>query len=285
VALSPYGGLLAFSQADGELLLLEIEGIAAGRLPGGSADEELRRALQARDAGRTDAARQALLRALEEDPGHVAACEALIALDDVAREEALAEVNHLAGEGRFAESLARLEAARELAPGAFELPRWWTMVLDAAEAQAVVQSAQAEADGDLETAAAHWRDLTRLDPKRRRAREEIRRLNRLLAEQLAQEGEAALAAGREEEALDAWRRAQAAATSEALAVRLKEVEVQRCVRAGIELYGQQRFAEAAFQLRKALALQPDHQEALRYLAYISGTGPQSPLSERFSRLE
>jgi hypothetical protein len=50
-------------------------------------------------------------------------------------------------------------------------------------------------------------------------------------------------------------------------------------------HGQQRFQEAAFQFRKALALQPDHAEALRYLAYIGGAGPQSPLSERFSRLE
>ena len=57
------------------------------------------------------------------------------------------------------------------------------------------------------------------------------------------------------------------------------------MRAGIGLYGRQRFQEAAFQFRKALALQPDHAEALRYLAYISGAGPQSPISERFSRLE
>jgi Tetratricopeptide repeat len=61
--------------------------------------------------------------------------------------------------------------------------------------------------------------------------------------------------------------------------------VARFVRAGIALYGQQRFQEAAFQFRKALALQPEHADALRYLAYIGGTGPQSPLSERFSRLE
>ena len=50
-------------------------------------------------------------------------------------------------------------------------------------------------------------------------------------------------------------------------------------------YGQQRFQEAAFQFRKALARQPGHAEALRYLAYIGGAAPQSPLSERFSRLE
>ena len=51
------------------------------------------------------------------------------------------------------------------------------------------------------------------------------------------------------------------------------------------LYGRQRFPEAAFQLRKVLSLQPDHPEALRYLAYIGSAGPQSSLSERFTRLE
>jgi len=102
---------------------------------------------------------------------------------------------------------------------------------------------------------------------------------------LVQEGEAALAAGQEEEALAAWRRAQGTAPSEALAARLREAEIQRSLRAGLALYGQQRFPEAAFHLRKVLALQPDHPEALRYLAYISSAGPQSLLSERFSRLE
>ena len=121
--------------------------------------------------------------------------------------------------------------------------------------------------------------------RRRRAREEIGRLNGLAAERAVRDGEAALAAGREEEALAHWRRAQALVPSEALAERLRELEVQRFVRAGIALYGQQRFQEAAFQFRKALALLPDHAEALRHLAYISGAGPQSPLSERFSRLE
>ena len=83
----------------------------------------------------------------------------------------------------------------------------------------------------------------------------------------------------------AWERAQAAAPSEALAAKLREIEVQRYMRAGMALYGQQRFPEAAFQFRKVLALQPDHPEVLRYLAYIGSAGPQSSLSERFSRLE
>jgi tetratricopeptide (TPR) repeat protein len=113
----------------------------------------------------------------------------------------------------------------------------------------------------------------------------VERLNRRVADHLLRQGEAALAAGREAEALDAWRRAQAAAPSDTLAARLREAETQRYLRAGVALYGQQRFPEAAFQLRKVLALQPDHPEALRYLAYIGSAGPQSLLSERFSRLE
>jgi outer membrane protein assembly factor BamB len=283
VALSPSGALLALSQADGAVLLFEIENLpsASARRPA----EEFQRALAARDAGQTAEAREALLRALEADPGHLAACDALIALDEATHAAALAEADRRLEEGRFAEALAALGAARAVAPADPELPQRWAGVLEAAETRLTAEAAAAEAAGDPETAAARWRALLQLDPKRRRAREEVARLNRLVADRWAQEGEAALAAGREEEGLAAWRRAQAAAPSDALAARLRELEVQRFVRAGVALYGQQRFQEAAFQFRKALALQADHGEALRYLAYIGGTGPQSSLSERFSRLE
>lgn len=286
VALSPSGTLLALSQSDGELLLFELE--SASKASGEwrpAADDELQRALALRDEGKTTEARQALLRALEVQPGHLSACEALIALDEAARALALGEADRLVDEARFAEALQALETARAAAPADADLPRRWAAVLEAAEMNTAGEAAHAEARGDPEGAIRRWRSLLQLDPKRLRAREEVARLSRLAADRLVQEGEAALAAGREEEAVAAWRRAQALAPSESLASRLQEAEIRRCVSAGIALYRQQRFPEAAFQLRKALALQPDHPEALRYLAYISGAGPQSPLSERFSRLE
>jgi tetratricopeptide (TPR) repeat protein len=282
VALSPSGARLALSQIDGVVLLFDVENVSAGaRRP----SEEFQRALAARDAGQTTEARAALLRVLEADPGHLEACDALIALDEGTRAAALAEAERQVEEGRFADALVVLEAARVVAPADPELPQRWSGVLARAEDRMTAEATAAETAGDLETAAARWRALLQLDPKRRHAREEAARLNRLIAERSSREGDAALASGRVEEALAAWRRAQAAAPSEALAARLQELEAERFVRAGVALYGQQRFQEAAFQLRKALALQPEHAEALRYLAYIGGAGPQSPLSERFSRLE
>jgi tetratricopeptide (TPR) repeat protein len=285
-ALSPSGAMLALSQLDGELLLFDVEPGAS--LAGGgryAPDEEFQQALVARDAGRTAEAREGLLRVLEAAPGHMAACAALIEVDEALRSQAFAEADRRVSEGRFEEALAALENARAVAPGDMEWPRRWSQLVEAAENHAAGQAARAEAAGDLEEAIEHWRSLLRLDPKRLRARQEVERLHRIVADHWVREGEAALAAGREAEAVAAWQRAQAAAPSEALASRLREAEIQRYLRTGVALYGQQRFQEAAFQLRKVLALQPNHPEALRYLAYIGSAGPQSLLSERFSRLE
>ena len=51
------------------------------------------------------------------------------------------------------------------------------------------------------------------------------------------------------------------------------------------LYEQGRLAEAGFQFKKALSLDPNNPEAQRYLAYTQGAGPDTTLSGRFSRLE
>jgi tetratricopeptide (TPR) repeat protein len=286
VALAPSGGLLALSQSDGELLQFQVE---ASSLLAGSAgaapEEELRRAQALEEAGKPAEAREALLRALAADPGCLSACDALIALDDHQRTVALEEADRLAEAGQFAEALARLETARAWAPGDSELPRRWTAIVGGAESRLAAEAAAAEDRGEPAEAAGRWRALLQLDPKRRHAREEVARLSGLIAAQLVREGEAAITAGRDEAALAAWRKAQATAPSEALAARIQELELQRYLHAGTALYAQGRFPEAAFQLRKALVLQPGHPEALRYLAYIENTGAQSPLSERFSRLE
>ena len=53
----------------------------------------------------------------------------------------------------------------------------------------------------------------------------------------------------------------------------------------LALYQQQRYAEASFQFRKALALDPGHEEAQRYLGYTQGAGADTAISGRFGRLE
>ena len=144
---------------------------------------------------------------LEADPTHLQACDALIALDEAAREEGLADAARLAEDGQFEEALAALKHVRDLAPTDPELPARWAAVLEAAECRLSAEAAAAEAAGDAEGAASHWLAVLRLDPKRRRAREELAWLNHLAAERWIRGGEEALAAGREEEALAAWQRA------------------------------------------------------------------------------
>ena len=78
------------------------------KLTAEAAEGEFQRALATQEAGKPAEARAALLRVLEADPGHLTACEALIALDDTTRAHALSEAERLAGEMRFAEALRYL---------------------------------------------------------------------------------------------------------------------------------------------------------------------------------
>jgi len=147
------------------------------------------------------------------------------------------------------------------------------------------KAAQAEAAGDLEQAVAHWRSLLQLDPKRLPARREVERLNRLVADHLLRQGETALAAGRETEALTpggALRPPHPRRCSPHACGRSRPSGICGPVSHSMVSSGSRRRPS---KFRKVLALQPNHPEALRYLAYIGSGGPQSLLSERFSRLE
>ena len=67
--------------------------------------------------------------------------------------------------------------------------------------------------------------------------------------------------------------------------RLRDAEVGRCLQAGIRHYEAGQLPEAAFQLKKALALDPGNDEAERYLGYALGQTGDSQIADRFGRLE
>jgi tetratricopeptide (TPR) repeat protein len=99
------------------------------------------------------------------------------------------------------------------------------------------------------------------------------------------EGDQLEAFGDRDGAVALWHQAEALESSELLQARLRRAEVARCVAAGMAFYEAQRLPEATFQFRKALALDPHHEEALRYLGYSGGMGGDTGIADRFARLE
>jgi tetratricopeptide (TPR) repeat protein len=102
---------------------------------------------------------------------------------------------------------------------------------------------------------------------------------------MIQIGDQAEAAGRVDQALAAWKEAQRLSPSDALTARITQAEFQRCLQAGIAHYETQRLPEATFQLKKALTLDPNNEEARRYLGYAQGLSGDTGIADRFARLE
>jgi hypothetical protein len=138
---------------------------------------------------------------------------------------------------------------------------------------------------DLEGALAAWSEVVGLDAANVAAREGVRRVRSQQAEALMQVGDRAEAAGRIDEALAAWKDAQRLSPSEALGFRITEADARRCLQLGIAHYEAQRLPEATFQLKKSLSLDPDNEEARRYLGYVQGQSGDSGIADRFARLE
>jgi tetratricopeptide (TPR) repeat protein len=232
-----------------------------------------------------DQARELLLGALAAQPWKVELGEELEAL--VRR-----EVGRLVSTARAAreagwrgQSLELLESASRLKPLDQELAA--ERLLCAADHLAALRAAaeEAEADDARERAAAAWTDYLRLDPLFTEGRRALGRLRAAEARQLDEAARASLSNSGEDAAIDLLRRAQELQPDQRRAAELRRLEAERCFRAGVERYEAGRIAEAAFQLRKALALDPEHAEAARRLGFAEAGGPAGEIRERFSRLE
>jgi tetratricopeptide (TPR) repeat protein len=150
---------------------------------------------------------------------------------------------------------------------------------------ALERARQAEAAGQWEKAEDALEQALALDPGADDARDMLARVRAARAQSLQQEGDQRAERGELLSAIELWRHAETLAPSDALAGRLRNAEVQRCLTRGRAFYEAGRLPEAAFQLRKVLALEPHHEEAQRYLGYAQGAAADNQISDRFSRLE
>jgi tetratricopeptide (TPR) repeat protein len=280
ISLSPNGRFLAVSLADGRLLGFSLRPTLSGRAAVGSgkASAEARCAWE---AGERERACRLLRDALLASPDDVAACEQLVLWEAELVGEHLAEAEaHLAA-GEVDGALDRLAAASAVDPYDARVPAAGVGL----RSRAVQLLRDRAAAAEPEVAIDLWNALLALDAKHLEARRALGEVQLRWATRLAAEGDALAAGGDAAGALERWRHAQELAPSEELARRIGEAEVVQIVAEGRRLYDAKRYPEAAFQFQKALAIDPDHEEARRYLGYTRGLATDSGVAGRFQRLE
>jgi tetratricopeptide (TPR) repeat protein len=286
IALSPNGGYLLVSAANGTAALFEVDLAAAPGLGLGSRrDQDLARARACAEAGDLARARETLVAILREAPHDLEAAADLLEVQGRLVEDLRVQARTHVGEGRYHEALELLDTAHRLDPWNADLFQERLECRTRALEACADRARKLEAAHHWEDAAGAWREALALDPSWTAARESLARMRKAEAAGLLQQGDEHQAAGDLINAMALWIRAHQLAPSEELEDRLRRAEVSRCVTAGIAYYHAGRMAEAVFQLKKALALEPGNEQAERYLRYAEGMTGDTLISDRFSRLE
>jgi len=285
VSLSPNGQYLLISCAQGGAVLFQVDfsraTLGAGRPRG--RDVETARAAAA--VGDLRHARELLLPALEETPHDLPLARELAEIETAWLERLRREAHEHAEDGRLLDALQTLEEAAAAFPWDADLFQERLEYRCRALLACRENAAALEQAREWEAARAAWLSALRLDPGAMDIREALGRLCVEQARELMLAGDQHETFGDLDSALAHWQQALALNDAEELRARLLRAEVCRCVAAGILFYEAQRMPEAAFQFRKALALDPTHEDARRYLGYIEGLSGDSGIADRFAHLE
>jgi hypothetical protein len=286
VSLSPNGRHLLVTTALGSAALFEVDFSAAPRrLAGTGSPMEHDAARTAEEAGDLHGARQVLVAALAAAPHDVAAARRLHELDLRLLEQYRAEAQRHAEQGDLHAALDVLETAAALAPWNRPMFEQRVQYRAAAVDAAVRRAREQEAAHNWDAATDTWLEVLQLDPRRLEAREALLQVRKAEALELMRAGDERHAAGDPLQAVALWQQAERLDPTEALESRLRQAEVERAVAAGLAYYQEQRLPEAAFQFKKALALEPEHETAHRYLGYCKTGANDHLISDRFARLE
>ncbi|MGV3721364.1 MAG: hypothetical protein ACO1SX_10695 [Actinomycetota bacterium] len=287
VSLSPNGRRLLVSTVSGAVSLFDVDLAAAAVFGMGRGRRRLNLDLarSAADAGDLAGARELLLSVLEPAPHDLEAAAALAEVERALVDRLRSEAQSLAKDGHPLEALALLDEALQLAPWNAEVFAerldYRNQALSASRARAEAL----EAAEDRQAAQSAWLDAIQLDPTDLTLREALARARAAESLALQHAGDQLRSAGDLDGAIVQWQRALSQGATAELRDRLEQGEVERSVAAGIALYEEQRLPEAAFQLRKALALAPNHETAQRYLGYTQSATTDTLIADRFTRLE
>jgi len=239
----------------------------------------------AEGAGEYEQARRLLLPVVKAHPHDLEAAAYLDELTCRLIERRRGEAATRAREGRLREALEALEAAAALDPWSEALFRERAEYRRRACEECQARALAAEARADWASAFLAWQEGLTLDSAWTEARAEMGRLRRRQAEELMHKGEGRREAGDLAGAAALWRQALELASRPEWETRLRELEGERCLQAGIAHFEARRMPEALFQLRKVLVLDPGNREAARYLRYAEQPADDGTIQDRFRRLE
>jgi tetratricopeptide (TPR) repeat protein len=285
VSLSPNGRFLLISCAQGGAVLFQVDFTRATLGSRVSAGLDLETARAAAAVGDLRHARELLLPLLQATPHDVSLARELEQIETGWLTHLRQEAQTHAEDGRLLDALQTLEEAAAAFPWQLDLFQERLEYRNRA-VDACLENARAlETAHDWEAASEVWQTALRLDPSRLEAREALASLRARQSRDLMLAGDQQDAFGDLDGAVIYWQQALALEDSEELRDRLLRAEVGRCMAAGIAFYEAQRMPEAAFQFRKALALDPTHEPAQRYLGYTAGLTGDPGIADRFARLE
>ncbi len=286
ISLAPGGRFLLLSLANGTALHFEVDfaaGALAGRVP--KREQLLAGAREAVAESDPERAYTLLKELADAEPHDLEVAEVWLGARSALLNQMVAQARAQMEAGEWNVALELLDRAAEIDSRSEAVFSARRKAREAVVREGASLAAQAEADGDPEWAEAEWHRVLERDPGCMDARRQLARLRGVRARALLAQGDERLEQGDRDAAIALWTEAQRLTGDAEVSGRLRRAEVDRSVTAGVALYEAGRLPEAIFQLKKALALDPDHEEARRHLSYAEGQTGDPAIADRFARLE
>ena len=290
LSLSPDGTKMATGSRSGMTAVYEVvpgEGMGAGSAAVGVNVSQQAGEMAA--VGDLLGASRLLQTALDADPANTSLCEELVRrradyfTQEMARTGALQEVQD------YAAAIAALEGLRREDPLNTQVVERLAVVRQAHSRHRATAAQTHLAAREYENAETALLESIAAAPfESLDSRRELGALRGRRAQEADTEAERLLAAGELAAGVAALERAQASTSDPARAGRLQKAHTAMEFAMGMEAYNARLYAEAIFQFKKALARDPVHSEAKRYLAFAQQFAQEAStetLSDRFSRLE
>jgi tetratricopeptide (TPR) repeat protein len=288
LSVSANGRYLAASGRDGTQAVFEIVPGEAGAAAGVPADPKAHsEALAA--AGDLEGAVRVLRAALDANPADI---EVFLEWGQRFRQwmdGELTKAKSQSDAGDFAAAVVTLEAVIQAEPMAMiEIVEPLSEARFKRSVQLREEGIERIVSGDREAAEKAWLEAIACCPANIEARQALAKLRAYRTQEADAEADRLLAQGDLEAGVAALERAQSVAPTAERAAKLNLAQTAMEFAAGMAAYNEKRYSEAIFQFKKALARDPDHSEAKRYLGYaqkFAKDAATDTLGDRFSRLE
>ena len=286
VSVSPNGRYVAAGSRDGTTTVYEIVpseltgGVIAATLQN---KEELSAAALER-SGDLMGAFHVLREAMNVAPANVALSERAYNIRGQWRANQHAELKSLSEAENW---LAAIDAAEKALAKDPRNPATLIFLNGAMVGQAKSLLAQAQQSDSTAAESLLFQALT-YNPFLTEARRELASLHSRRAETADAEAEQFAANGELEAAISAWERAQSVLPTSERAKKIAQAQTAAEYAAGLTLYNEKRYEQAIFQFRKALARDPNHADAKRYLNFAQKFAQNSAdeaQTDRFNFLE